>query len=426
MLFNEQTYETLIKRMLENTKENNLDTREGSVSFNLLAPLAEELAKAYISMGDILSLAFIEDTFDEYLDKRVNEFGIYRKDGEKATGQIKVTGRNNVFIENGTIVTYGDLEYVVTNDITLPNENILYVEAVDVGYRYNLSAGCEFQMKEFQYGIDSMINEEPFENGVDIETDEELKERFKYIIQNPRTSGNVNDYKAWALECDGVGKVKVYPLWNGNGTVKVLIIGNDNLPCSTDTINEVKAYIEEKRPIGATVTVVTPALVELAFDIIIKTDGDYSLDDVREQIQFTLNEYIDGLEEENVIYAKAFSAVGDLECVDDIISFKINDDVNNIIMDDYKIPIVKTVIVEKPLDSISATFIQGDAVIYTNTTLNDLKTMLTVTAKYYDNTTENITDYTLSGTLSVGTSTITVTKREKTTTFNVTVSEVTS
>ena len=98
MLFSEQTYEVLINRILENTSANNLDTREGSVSFNLLAPLAEELAKAYISMGDILSLAFIEDTYDEYLDKRVNEFGIYRKDGEKATGAIRVTGSDNAYI----------------------------------------------------------------------------------------------------------------------------------------------------------------------------------------------------------------------------------------------------------------------------------------------------------------------------------------
>ena len=96
MLFSEQTYEALIKRILENTKKNNLDTREGSVSFNLLAPMAEELAKAYISMGDILSLAFIEDTFDEYLEKRVNEFGVYRKDGEKARGKIKVYGNDYV------------------------------------------------------------------------------------------------------------------------------------------------------------------------------------------------------------------------------------------------------------------------------------------------------------------------------------------
>ena len=112
-MFSEQTYNNLIKRILENTKANGLDTREGSVSFNLLAPLTEELAKAYISMGDILNLAFIEDTFDEYLDKRVNEFGIYRKEGTKASGSIIVNGIDGTFIPNSTIrviTIYEELE----------------------------------------------------------------------------------------------------------------------------------------------------------------------------------------------------------------------------------------------------------------------------------------------------------------------------
>ena len=344
-MFNEQTYEVLINRILENTSANNLDTREGSVSFNLLAPLAEELAKAYISMGDILNLAFIEDTFGEYLEKRVNEFGIYRKDGEKATGAIKVTGIDDTFIGNGTIVTSNGLEYIVLNDIVLPDEDTLYVEAMDIGYKYNLPAGSTFELAEPIFGIETLVNEIAFENGVDIETDEELRERFKYIIQNPRTSGNVNDYKSWALECDGVGRVKIYPLWNGNGTVKVLIIGNDNLPCDTNTINLVKSHIEEKRPIGATVTVDTPELLELTINIEIKLNSAYSLDDTREQITAVLQDYINNLEDEDIIYYKALSAVGDLEAVDDIVTYKINDKQENIPVGDYYIPVIKAITV---------------------------------------------------------------------------------
>lgn len=344
-MFNEQTYEVLINRILENTSANNLDTREGSVSFNLLAPLAEELAKAYISMGDILNLAFIEDTFGEYLEKRVNEFGIYRKDGEKATGAIKVTGIDDTFIGNGTIVTSNGLEYIVLNDIVLPDEDTLYVEAMDIGYKYNLPAGSTFELAEPIFGIETLTNETAFENGVDIETDEELRERFKYIIKNPRTSGNVNDYKSWALECDGVGRVKVYPLWNGNGTVKVLIIGNDNLPCDTNTINLVKSHIEEKRPIGATVTVDTPELLELTINIKIKLNSAYSLDDTREQITAVLQDYINNLEDEDIIYYKALSAVGDLEAVDDIVTYEINNQQANIPVGDYYIPVIREITV---------------------------------------------------------------------------------
>lgn len=75
------------------------------------------------------------------------------------------------------------------------------------------------------------------------------------------------------------------------------------------------------------------------------------------------------------------------------------------------------------LVSISAAFNQGSAVIYESDSLDTLKQYLAVTASYSDSTTATIpsTDYTLSGTLSAGISTITVSYRGKTDTFQVTV-----
>lgn len=79
----------------------------------------------------------------------------------------------------------------------------------------------------------------------------------------------------------------------------------------------------------------------------------------------------------------------------------------------------------KTLVSISAAFNQGSAVFYNTDSLDALKPYLTVTAHYNDSSTGVVTDYTLSGTLTAGTSTITVTYTEdgitKTTTFTVNV-----
>lgn len=75
------------------------------------------------------------------------------------------------------------------------------------------------------------------------------------------------------------------------------------------------------------------------------------------------------------------------------------------------------------LQSITAVFTQGSAVIYDTDSLDTLKQYLTVTATYSDSTTETVTNYTLSGTLTGGTSTITVSYGGKTDTFDVTVSE---
>ncbi len=73
-----------------------------------------------------------------------------------------------------------------------------------------------------------------------------------------------------------------------------------------------------------------------------------------------------------------------------------------------------------PVSSISATFDQGETVVYDDATLSSLKSMLTVVATFSDTTTATITSgYSLSGTLSEGTSTITVIYGEKTATFTV-------
>lgn len=72
------------------------------------------------------------------------------------------------------------------------------------------------------------------------------------------------------------------------------------------------------------------------------------------------------------------------------------------------------------LVSISAVYTQSGTV-YDTDSLDSLKADLVVTALYDNQTTETVTTYALSGTLTEGTSTITVTYGGKTTTFNVVV-----
>lgn len=76
---------------------------------------------------------------------------------------------------------------------------------------------------------------------------------------------------------------------------------------------------------------------------------------------------------------------------------------------------------EAELVSISAVYSGGD--VEASATLDSLKTDLVVTATYDDSSTETILAYTLSGTLAVGTSTITVSYGGMTATFTVTVTK---
>lgn len=82
-------------------------------------------------------------------------------------------------------------------------------------------------------------------------------------------------------------------------------------------------------------------------------------------------------------------------------------------------------VAEITLSNISAVFTQGSATIYDTDSLDTLKQYLVVTAIYSDSSSEVLDDsaYTLSGTLTVGTPTITASYGGKTDSFSVTVTQ---
>lgn len=350
-MFKEHTYEVIRKRILDNI-ESDIDKREGSVTSNLISPLAEEVAKSYLAIAEILGVGFIEDTFNDYLEKRTSEFGIYRKAGVNATGVITVEGVQGVVIPVGTLVKFNDLEFKILDEgeISESGSLELSVIATDIGYKYNLEEGTTLGFVENIKGVTSIKVKEDFINGADVESDDELRDRFRVFINNPRTSGNIYHYQEWALECEGVGKAKVYPLWNGNGTVKVMVTGNNNRPVGRDLLEQCKAYIETQRPIGATVTVTTPTILNIDVAIKFKLNPNYTLTEVTQEIKTLLKEYIESCEKE-IVFTKIFGYVANLGGVDDITEFKLNKAINNIKIAEDKIPVVNNMQVTGALNN---------------------------------------------------------------------------
>lgn len=335
-MYSQQTYEVIKNRTLDNINLD-LDKREGSILNTLVSANAMSLAKAYIDMGDIISLGLIEDTFDTYLDKRVREFGVYRKEGSKARGQIVVSGKEGTVIPNGTVFLCNDLKFIMLNDVEIGLEdNICHVEAEEVGYRYNLLSNSDFALIEPIKGIESLTNEEAFENGVDVESDEDLRKRFKKVVNNPSASGNKAHYEEWALEVNGVGRSIVYPLWNGNGTVKVMVVGNDNKPVSHDIVENAKLHIEENMPIGCQLTVTTPTSLNVSIVASVELKEGYEISEIKEEFKTKLNEYLKTVTTE-LVYSKVYGILVNLLGVGDITSLTINNNTSNITIAEDKI-----------------------------------------------------------------------------------------
>ena len=340
-----KTYEEIKQRVLSNTNID-VDKREGSFLNNMASPLSYELAKFYIEQQDLVNMAFVKNGYFNYLDAKCEEYGISRKQGTKAVGEVIFTGENGTLISNGTMLFVDDLYFVVLNDATITeNQTELVVEALEVGKQYNLLANTRLTLTEPINGVNDIYVKSNFENGTDIESDEDLRERFFTTIKKSYTSGNVAHYEMWTLEVNGTGACNVYPLKNGKGTVEIVITNSDMLGASSELIENVKANIEEKRPIGASVTVVSATEKAINVSATVRLLKGYSSEEVKEEFTDKLTQYLKEIafKQTYVSTARLGNLLLDTTGVFDYADFKVNGATSNVNLLDTDVPKVGTI-----------------------------------------------------------------------------------
>lgn len=342
MKYNQETYEAIRQRILD-SMTNDIDKREGSFVSNMISPVGVEFAKYYIELDNILSIMFLEDATNEYLDKKVYDFGIERKMGTVARGFIKVTGENGTHIpQNSEVISQGKLSFFTLEDAWI-NEGValIEVEASDVGIEYNIIQNSIDKFVNNIVGVKSVTNEKEFKEGTNVETDEELRERFFEVIRRPATSGNIYHYEQWAKEIDGINQARVKPLWNGNGTVKV-IVSNDNNIVDDEIVSKCQEYINTVKPIGADVTVITPVPLDINVTANIYIENGYDAVKAKLDFEDNLNKYLSSCND-TVIYTRVASCLGSVEGIKDYSELKLNGGVSNISFDDEKLPKIKSI-----------------------------------------------------------------------------------
>ena len=339
------SYEAIKQRILDNIKSD-IDKREGSFTQNMISPVSEELAKIYLEQRDLLDMAFVRNGFFNYLDDKCWEYGIDRKIGTSAVGEVTFEGADGTSISNGTVIYHNDLYYVVLNDADISNGKAdLIVEAYEMGKKYNVIRNTEFALKENIQGVTRVYAKEDFKGGTDTETDEELRDRYFDTIKKSYTSGNVAHYEAWTTEVSGVGLCKVYPLKNGNGTVEVVITDSNMLGASSELIESVKANIEEKRPIGANVSVVSATEKAINITANITLASGYSVEEVKSEFANKVTEYLKDISFKSsyVSNARLGNLLLDTNGVFDYTEFKINNLSTNIALSDIEVPKLGTI-----------------------------------------------------------------------------------
>jgi uncharacterized phage protein gp47/JayE len=287
------TYESILEEMLDRVP-NTVDKREGSIIYDALAPAAIELQNMYIELDVILNETFADTASRDYLIKRAAERGIVP---EKATNAI-LKGKFNIEVPIGSRFSLEELNYVVTELID-GISNTYKLKCETTGEIGNQNLGT---LIPIDY-IDGLISAELTEiliPGEDEEETESIRKRYYNSLDSESFGGNASDYKEKVNAIQGVGGVKVYPVWNGGGTVKLVIINSSCELPSNDLINMVQETMDPVQnqgkglglaPIGHVVTVtgVTNQVINITTNITYQSG--WSFLDSKPYIEKAIDDY---------------------------------------------------------------------------------------------------------------------------------------
>jgi uncharacterized phage protein gp47/JayE len=194
-------------------------------------------------------------------------------------------------------------------------------------------------------GVTAVTNANPTTGGTDQETDAALLERLLEKVRTPATSGNVAHYLQWAKSVSGVGDAIVFPIWDGNGTVKVVVIDANKEPASAEIVSDVEDYIAEVRPIGATVTVVAATALDIDVVATLSLATGAIVADVKTAFEAALVSYLQQIafKQSYVSYAQVGSLLLDTPGILDYSNLTLNTGTGNVAIGDAQVAVKGTV-----------------------------------------------------------------------------------
>jgi uncharacterized phage protein gp47/JayE len=329
-----------------------VDTREGSYTDLLLSTAAYQIYKLYAYFPTLLAAAVPSTASGEFLDSFGAMFGMDRTQGTKATVTVTFSGTDGTAIPQGTVVVSdGGLQYTTDEAVTITGGTAaVTATAAEVGDAYNAQAGSVTRMLVVLPGVTGVTNRAAGAGGSDVETDEAYYGRIHTFLATPVASGNANHYKQWAGEVSGVGHVAVLPLWNGAGTVKVIVSDPDKLPLDDTIVEAVAAHIEKERPIGAEVTVVSVEGLSVDISATCTLEDGATADSVAQALSARLEELFAEMElgaGETIRYNRVLATLLALPGVVDYGEMTVNEDTANLTLTTDQVPILGTVTISE-------------------------------------------------------------------------------
>ena len=282
MPFNRPTLQDLIDRARADI-ESRLPGADAGLRRTLLGVLARMHSGSVHGLYgylDWLARQVMPDTAEaEHLARWAAIWGVDRREAVAASGDVIFSGTSGSVIPASTVLQRADgRAFATVADATIVSGSATVgVLDTEPGAAGLTDAGAAVSMVSPVSGVKAaaVVATGGLTGGADVESDDMLRRRLLFRIQQPPQGGSAADYVAWAMEVAGVTRVWVYPLEQGDGTVTVRFMMDDSyadgIPLSDD-VAAVQDHIDPLRPVTAEVFVVAPVAMPLDLTLVVEPD----------------------------------------------------------------------------------------------------------------------------------------------------------
>lgn len=349
----EMTFDYIMNRMLESVPDT-VDKREGSIIYDALSPAAAELAKCYMELDVVMDETFVDTASLQYLMLRCKERGVAIQ-GETAAVIEGVFTPSSVELTAGLRFNCDEVNYTITEKISAGHYKL---EAETLGTVGNKYTGLLLPIQTVN-GLETAQIAAVLIPAEDGDTTDTLREKYYASIDGEAFGGNVADYREKVNAITGVGGVKVYPVWNGGGTVKLTVIASDYTAPSSELISKVQTAIDPEQnhgegmglaPIGHTVTVTGAKYADLTITANVTFAAGWNWENGKSQLVSAANAYLDELckawadsETTVVRISQIETHLLTADCVVDVDGTTVNGDTKNIELAADEIPRLSTI-----------------------------------------------------------------------------------
>lgn len=401
-MFEENDADTLLDDMLDRV-DDSLDTREGSIIYDALAPVAQLQEETYTGLDMVLNEVFADTASYYFLIKRAAERNLYPKEETYMTGKMVITPPS-VILSAGERFNLEEYNYSVIEPMDV-STGAYKVRCETAGTAPNQLLGTLLPV-EYVEGLEAAELTEVLIPGEDEEDVETFRERYFNSFTDEAFSGNKADYKEKVKDIDGAGVCKVIRVWEygydptkfipskmvqnwfeqqsadtiGNevyawlravytaaaqkmltvgGTVKIIFLDSDYHAPSSTLVQNVQTILDPEQnagegdgiaPIGHVVNVIGAQnkTVDLSFSITYRSGVTFA--DVKGSIESAIDGYFSTLiqdweNQSNTIIRRnqIESLLLNIDGIDEVTNTVINGGPENLILDEEYIPVRGTV-----------------------------------------------------------------------------------